>query len=139
MLDTKQETWAWLVQEVEEMPSHNATYGPWTAFILPLLLACLNAGLDGYFRVGTSMSHIIFSTAERHGLPPHVPRVTLMHDPEKQQWSLAWSYQNLWFSKPDRHDLVNSDNAFSILKTYLSDLWRETRPSESIPKSLSTK
>jgi hypothetical protein len=141
MLDTKQESWAWLTQWVEKMPSRNAIWAPWTAFLSPLLQACVNAGLDHYFRVGQSMSHIIFSTTERHRLEqydPPPPRVSLIHDLEKQQWTLAWSYQNLWFSKPDRQDVVNSDNAFPTLKRYLTDLWRETRPGDAIPEPLST-
>jgi hypothetical protein len=140
MLDTKQESWAWVMEWVGEMPGENATWASWTAFILPLLQACKSAGLDRYFRVGQSMSHIIFSTTERHRLeqydPP--PRVSLMRDPEKQLWTIAWSYQNLWFSKPDRQDVVNSDNALRILKMYLADLWRETRPGEVTPAALST-
>jgi hypothetical protein len=141
MLDTKQESWAWLVQWVEDMPSHHAILAPWTAFILPLLQACRDEGLDRYFRVGQSMSHIIFSTAEKHCLEqydPPPPRVTLIYEPEKRQWSIAWGYQNLWFSKPDRQHLVNSDNAFPTLKKYLADLWRETRLDEAVPPSLPT-
>ena len=139
MRDTKQESWAWLTEWVEDTAVRDPILGSWAAFLLPVLRACVNEGLDHYFRVGQSMSHIIFSTTERHGLEhydPPPPRISLLQDPDKQQWTVAWSYRNLWFSKPDRQDVITSDNAFSTLKRYLADLWRETSPGQAIPAAL---
>lgn len=132
MNESNHESWVWLVGWAEEMPDPNWT--SWKSFALPLLKACMDEGLDQYFRAGQSLVHLIFSTAEEHGLEkyyPPPPRVTAKFDGAK--WFIAWSYQNLHFSEADREDPVDSETAFAILKLYLADLWRETRPNESLP------
>jgi hypothetical protein len=138
---TKQESWVRLAGWVEEKPD-NIDWAPWKAFILPLLRSCVDAGIDQYFRVGQSMSDIIFSNTEQHGLEnyePPPPRVTLRFDRAKRQWFIAWSYRFLISGEPDRKDPVNAENAFSVLKSYLADLWRETRPNETVPVPFATR
>ena len=139
MLETNEESWVWLMGWVEQLPEGHPNWISFSAFVSPLLQACVEAGLDRYFRAGQSMSHVIFSTAEEHRLEkydPPPPRVTLRLDAANQQWLIAWSYKNLHFSKADRESPVNSETAFAVLKAYLTDLWRETRPDESLPASL---
>ena len=139
MLETKQESWAWLTGWVEHLPRQHANWTSLTAFGLPLLQACMEAGLDQYFRAGQSMAHIIFSTAEEHNLEkydPPPPRITVRFDPVRQLWLIAWSYRNLHFSEPDRESPVDSETAFPVLKSYLADLWRGTRPDENLPLPL---
>jgi hypothetical protein len=75
--ETKHESWLWLIGWVESMPDE--IWASWKAFVLPLLRACVEAGLDKHFRAGQSMTDIILSTAEQHGLErydPPPPRVT---------------------------------------------------------------
>lgn len=138
---TKQESWAWITEWVESLPSQNTNWAPFTAFVVPVLRACVRAGLNDYFRAGQSMSHIIFSTAEEHGLEkysPPPPRVTLLHDRKKNQWFIAWSRWNL-LVKPEameRQECVTSETVLPTLKSYLSDLWRETRQGEPLPAAL---
>ena len=135
--ETKHESWLWLIGWVESMPDE--IWASWKAFVLPLLRACVEAGLDKPFRAGQSMTDITLSTAEQHGLErydPPPPRVTLRADKARQQWYIAWSHRNLYFSEPDRRTDITSENAFPILKSYLEDLWRDTKPNESLPVSL---
>jgi hypothetical protein len=137
MLETKQESWMRLVGFVAGLPDENKNWAPFTAFVLPLLRSCVDSGLDQYFRVGQSMTLIIFSTAESHGLEkykPPPPRVTLMRDNEV--WVLAWSHRNLLSSAPERCETVGAENVFPTLKRYLTDLWRETLPNEPLPAPL---
>jgi hypothetical protein len=84
------------------------------------------------------MTHIIFSTAEEHGLEKYdrLPRVTLRFDTAKGEWFIAWSYYNLHSSQPDRQEAVNAETAFAVLKSYLVDLWRETHAGEHLPAPL---
>jgi hypothetical protein len=124
---------------VKRLPERHPTLTNVSAFVSPLLQACVEAGLDQYFRAGQSMSHIIFSTAEEHRLEkydPPPPRVTLRFDEARQQWTIAWSYKNLHFSNADREDIVVSETVLAVLKAYLTDLWRETRPDEGLPAPL---
>jgi hypothetical protein len=138
-MKTKRESWAWLTKWAESLPSQNTNWIPFTAFVVPVLNACVRAGLNEHFRVGQSMSHIIFSTAEEHGLEkysPPPPRVTLLQD--KDLWFIAWSHLNL-LTRPEaleRQDCVNCETVLRTLKSYLSDLWRETRQGEPLPAAL---
>ena len=121
-METKQESWTWLAGWVESLPNRNANWAPFTAFAMPVLHACVRAGLNEYFRVGQSMSHIIFSTAEDHRLEkysPPPPRVTLLHDRKKNQWLIVWSHLNL-LVRPEameRQDCVTSETVLLTLKS----------------------
>ena len=43
------------------------------------------------------------------------------------------SRHNLFFGAPERKELVNHGNAFPVLKSFLAELWRQTRPGEALP------
>jgi hypothetical protein len=136
-MKTMQESWAWLAEWVEGLPSQNANWTPFSAFVLPLLRACMRAGIDRHFRAGQSMTHIIISTSEMHGLEkfvPSPPRVTLRYVKEKEQWFIAWSHWNLLTGpEPEREDYVTFENVLHILKMYLADLWLETQEGKHFP------
>ena len=141
MLETKQESWVWVIELVYDLPRHNAGWTPFTAFVVPILKACVDVGLNQYFRAGQSMSHIIFSTAEQHGLEqydPPPPRITLLHERASNEWFIAWSHLNL-IVRPEaveRKTRITAQNAVPVLKSYLKDLWRETRPQDALPTAL---
>jgi len=140
-LATFEQSWDYTIKFVEEMPGHNPLWTPWAMFLLPLLRQSIEAGLNKYFRAGQSMSDIIISTAESHGLEgykPPPPRVTIRFDREQEQWFIASSYGNLLTgARPSRVDPVDSGTAFAVLRAYLVDLWRETRPERKTPSPLS--
>jgi len=138
LLSTKPGSWIALIRLVEDdFPDEH--WASWKGFVLPLLRTCINAGLDQYFRVGQSMSHIVFSTTEEHRLEKYSPsplRITIRSEDHGQRWYIARSYRNIHFSKPDSEAPIDSTTAFTVLKSHLSDLWRETHPSEALPEPL---
>lgn len=140
LLATGAGSWIALIGLVEDdFPEEH--WACWKRFILPLLRSCVDAGLDQYFRVGQSMSHIIFSTTEEHRLEKYSPsplRITLRSEDKGQRWYIARSYTNIPFNKPDREDVIDSDTAFITLKSYLRDLWMETRPGHALPGPLAS-
>ena len=99
----------------------------------------MSEGLDEYFRVGTSMHDVIFSTADNYGLEqydPPPPRVTLVYDPSKKQFFVGYSHLPLFSSKPEKQDWVDAGDVVPVLKTYLAELWRETHAHQPLPKAL---
>ena len=134
VVEDNKASWLRVLHFVDEFPD-NESWPSWKASMRPVIEACIKAGLDQYFRAGQSMQHIIFSTCERHGLEqisPAPPRVTLGRHKSAGMF-VAWSHNNLWFHDPEREDAVTSDNAVSVLKSHLADLWRETRPMDPVP------
>jgi hypothetical protein len=134
-LDSNEDSWLWVVKEIEEYP--NTEY--WISykdFARPVIKAGIDTELHQHFRAGFSMEHIIFSTADRRLelYDPPIPRVTLIARSAPRQ--IAWSRQNLHFHEPERSQVVDAENAFVVLKSFLIDLWRETRQNENLPKAL---
>jgi len=82
------------------------------------------------------MHDIIFSTAddvlEKTTPPP--PRITIHWNPQFQLM-ISWSHTNPTLYGAERQHAVTGD-AFPILKPYLIDLWRDTRPTEASPPGL---
>lgn len=137
LIRENKKSWDNMISFVDGFPTNDAWHA-WKIFVGSMLRHGIDTGLDRYFRAGQSMQHIIFSTAEHHGLEdidPSPPRVTIAFD-ERMRIYLAWSRFNLWFNKPDRQTYLTGDSANSILRIYLSSLWDETRPSEKNPIGL---
>jgi hypothetical protein len=103
---------------------------------MPILQRAVDAEFDSLFRAGMSMSHIIFSTLDHHGLRDE-PRVTLDVRPN---WEVRISYstQNIHFHSPSQFEEVDPSSAFPVLTRYLQHLWEETVP-EPIPELLRQK
>ena len=135
VIESNKASWANVAQFVERFPE-NDTWRAWKVFMSALIQACINVGLSEYFRAGTSMQHIIFSTSEQHGLEnfsPSPPRVTIGRD-SKSEMFVAWSHSNIWFNEPERREFVTAETALPVLRTYLAALWRETHPMEPVPQ-----
>jgi hypothetical protein len=132
---SNEDSWARIVQFIEKKPDHG-WWLDYQEFLHPVIYAAIADGLHHFFRAGSSVSDIIFSTADRRleALDPPPPRVTLRVNGKEK--FIAWSHSNTWFSEPERMEFVTPGNALSVLKVYLKDLWMETRPSESLPECL---
>ena len=134
VVENNKASWIYVSQWIESLPDSD-TWLPWKVFVGAVIQSGISAGLNEYFRVGTSVGQIIFSTCEKNGLEnftPAPPRVTLGQDSNREMF-IAWSHSNIWFNEPERKDFVTAKTAFSVLRTYLADLWRETRPAEPLP------
>jgi hypothetical protein len=133
-LNTNEDSWNWVAQEIEEYPD-TEYWADYKNFARPVLRDVIDSGLHHHFRAGFSMSHIIVSTADRRLelYEPKLPHVSLRFEKEKQ---VAWSHANLHFHQAESFEPVNTENVFAILKSFLADLWRETRPNEEAPAAL---
>jgi len=133
-LDTNEDSWHWVAQGIEEYPN-TEYWADYKDFARPVIKAVIDSGLHHHFRAGFSVSHIIVSTADRRLelCEPRQPHVTLRFEKEKQ---VAWSHANLHFHKAERFQPVNAENVFPILKSFLADLWCDTRPNEQVPAAL---
>lgn len=132
-------SWVTVLDFVRQFPE-DAVWSEWKRNVLALLEAAMAEGLDNYFRAGQSMQHIIFSTAERHGIEdiePQPPRVTIGFNKDMSLF-VAWSDLNIWFNDPTHRDPLDSKVGFTTLKHYLAELWSKTRDSQPLPPSLAS-
>jgi hypothetical protein len=134
IVENNKASWLHVLRFVDQFPD-NETWRDWKIFMRFVIGAGIEAGLDRHYRAGQSVQHIIFSTCERHGLEdfsPAPPRITLGRSKDGGMF-VAWSHYNVWFRDPEREDSVTSQNVEIVLRRYLSDLWRETRPKDPVP------
>jgi len=87
------------------------------------------------------MSQIIISTAKEHGLEkynPPPPRITVGWNKAEgnRQYFVAYSHLNLFNSAPENLTVVNSESVFSVLRSYMAQLLRETQTNEALPTAL---
>jgi hypothetical protein len=130
--DENRATWTEVREWINEYPDREY-WNRWRAIIEPLVDRAVASQFDTLFRAGQSMSDLIFSTIDHHGLR-HEPRVTVNVTPE---WNLRISYSthNLWFMSPQQFEVAEPHLAFPVLTRYLQHLWEETIP-EPIPEIL---
>jgi hypothetical protein len=78
-------SWNDMLDFVDSFPDDK--WKDWKAVVRPVLQASIQSGMCEYFRAGQSVHHLIFSTAENHGLEdiqPTPPRVTFGLDDDGQ-------------------------------------------------------
>jgi hypothetical protein len=133
LMEANRKSWAWILSFLD----HFSTERKQT--IRPIIRSAIEFGWDNYFRAGQSVWHLIFSTAEKHGLEhiqPPPPRVTMGY--KEGRFFVAMSRSNLWSTEPEQIDFVSSENALVVFQSYLSSLWNATRPSEQLPDALAS-
>jgi hypothetical protein len=132
VIESNKATWLGLLDRLDLFPGDPR----WTP-IRPVIQAGVDGGLHQYFRAGISMEFVVLSTCERHGIEtynPRPPTVTLRaamatgHD--KDGMLVGWVNPH---PELEREVAVNTGSVTSVLHHYLADLWRETRPTESVP------
>jgi hypothetical protein len=130
--DENRATWKDVEEWIAEYPDRE-NWNRWRTIIKPLVERAIASQFDSLFRAGQSMSHLVLSTLDHHGLR-YEPRVTVevTHD-----WKLriSWSTHNIWFRSPSQFEIVEPRMAFPVFTRYLQHLWKETSP-EPIPEIL---
>jgi len=130
------DSWARTALLFEQQPD-DETWIPYKEFMRRIFQHAAMELVCSYFRAGQSMHHLIFSTCEKDRLESYDPvplHVTVVYG--KGNSYIAAGYQNLHLHEPIRKTPVTSENVWPVLKSYLTDLWQETRPDEPLPKPL---
>jgi len=130
--DENRATWQQVLGIVAKYPD-NEYWNRWRAIVSPILERAVELEFDSLFRAGTSMSHVIFSTLNHHGLRDE-PRVTLE---VMKDWRIRISLttHNMWFREPTQFAVLDESSAFPTFRRYLWHLWEDTVP-EPIPDRL---
>ncbi len=125
-------SWEAVAASIERYPD-TEHWTPWKLLVRRVLGAGIAAGWNRYFRAGTSMHHIVFSTLDHHGLRDE-PRVTSeFHPPSELR--IAYGTTNLWFRTPELEYSLPFDDAIATLRRFLHQLWTATVP-EPIPEDI---
>jgi hypothetical protein len=126
---------SWKVIEafIERLPSHSAGWEPWSTLARKFVSEGKTLGLNRYFRAGTSVTHLVFSTLDHRGLRGE-PRVTVEFHPENEI-RVAYGTANLHFSSPEVEYSLPFEPAFATFRRFLNQLWTATMP-EPVPDDL---
>lgn len=130
--DENRATWQEVLGFVAKCPEKEY-WNRWKTIVSPILKRAMELEFDSLFRAGMSMSHVIFSTLDHHGLRDE-PRVTLE---VMKDWRIRISFtrNNVWFGEPTQCAVLDESSAFPTFARYLRHLWEETVP-EPIPDRL---
>jgi hypothetical protein len=130
--DENRATWQQVLRYIREHPD-DEYWSRWRAIVSPILEHAVELEFDSLFRAGMSMSHVIFSTLDHHGLRDE-PRVTLE---VMKDWRIRISLtrDNVWFHAPTQFAVLDDSTAFQTFRRYLWHLWEDTVP-EAIPERL---
>jgi hypothetical protein len=118
-------TWRLVRTFIDEYPN-NEFWAPWRETVLPLLNRATDCEFDTLFRAGMSMSHLIFSTIDHHGLRDE-PRITVEVTSE---WKLRISYStwNLQFKQPTQFAVAEPHQAFPVFTPIFATPLGRDRP-----------
>jgi hypothetical protein len=128
------QSWLRVREDIEQYPE-DATWSAWKQIARQLMTDLTASGVTPFFRAGQGMHHIVFSTAENHGLTSE-PRVTIEIDAAARRVRVAYSRSNLYFEKPIDENTVAIDESVTHVLRYLRRLWIETRADERLPDAL---
>jgi hypothetical protein len=107
----------------------------WKRIAHDLVESLASDGLDASFRIGQSMSHIIFSTIDHHRLERE-PRITIEIKGATKEVRIAYCDANIWFNGSIEEKIVSESEALLEMKIALRKLWNATKPTDELPKSL---
>jgi histone acetyltransferase (RNA polymerase elongator complex component) len=130
------ESWRDIRSFIAEYPD-TKDWIEWKRIARDIVESLASDGLDVSFRIGQSMSHIIFSTLEHHRLERE-PRVTLEIRSAEKKVKIAYSDANLWFNATTDEKVVAASDAPFEVKKMLRRLWTTTRPIQELPDALKT-
>src|SRR5580700_6573662 len=90
------ESWKVVEAFIDRLPGRNAGWEPWSTLARRFVNEGHRLGLNRHFRAGKSVTHLVFSTLDHHGLRGE-PRVTVEFHPENEI-RIAFGSSNLWFT-----------------------------------------
>jgi hypothetical protein len=128
------ESWQQIHEFIASYPD-NAVWQDWKQIAREIISALESLELVSKFRIGQSMSHIIFSTLNNHRVFGE-PHVTLSIHAKQKTVRVAYSRTNLHFNSSISEDTYPVATAIPGILNYLRRLWNETKPESLIPDSL---
>jgi hypothetical protein len=128
------DSWARIVDFIDQFSDSSST--EWRKLAHRFLKYCIDRGYNRYFRAGQSMTLLVFSTLDHHGLG-NEPRITVVFSPpNKLQLTYSPSTPPAKGDKELHYELP-FEEAVSTFQRFLNHLWEITIP-EPIPSSLRT-
>lgn len=124
-------SWRDVLQFLEEFPD-DQTWSTYKKDMRVIIERGIAAKLDDFFRAGTSMHHILFSTLPHHGLRGE-NFVTLTRKKDGH-FVVSYSQRHIEFYPPISQEAATTpEQAFALLRGFLLRLWKDTKPNEQAP------
>jgi hypothetical protein len=122
---------------IEEF-SDDATWPDWKQIARNIVTSLESMGLISQFRIGQSMSNIIFSTLDHHQVFGH-RHVTISMRPDEKTVHVAYSTKSILFKSFIAEDTYPVAEVIPDILSYLRRLWIDTKPELPIPDVLKLK
>ena len=135
VMDNNCRSWSELLVGMQRMRDGEPLRDWKPSFMRRVIHFGIEAGWNKYFRIGQALDQIIFSTCEQHGLERYSPppaRVTVAK--HRGEYSIAYSHEDVRDAQAERRDVVTYATVLPVLRSYLIELWQETRPGEPGPE-----